>query len=46
MPRFDISSSEIRRRLAGGQSIDYLVPSAVAQHLRDAGIYRSSQVPA
>lgn len=41
MPRFDISSSEIRRRLAGGQSIDYLVPTAVAQHLRRAGLYRS-----
>ena len=41
MPRFDISSSDIRRRLAGGQSIDYLVPSAVAQHLRRAGLYQS-----
>lgn len=41
MPRFDISSSEIRRRLAGGRSVDYLVPAAVAQHLRRAGLYRS-----
>lgn len=41
MPRFDISSSEIRRRLAGGHTIDYLVPAAVAEHLRRAGLYRS-----
>lgn len=40
MPRFDVSSSEIRRRLAGGQSIDYLVPAAVAEHLRRTGLYR------
>jgi nicotinate-nucleotide adenylyltransferase len=45
MPRFDISSSEIRRRLAGGHTIDYLVPAAVAEHLRRAGLY-GSQVPA
>jgi nicotinate-nucleotide adenylyltransferase len=41
MPRFDISSSEIRRRLHGGQRVDYLVPAAVAEHLRRAGLYRS-----
>ena len=41
MPRFDISSSEIRRRLANGHTIDYLVPAAVAQHLRRAGLYAS-----
>ncbi len=41
MPRFDISSSEIRRRLATGQSVDYLVPAAVAAHLRRADLYRS-----
>lgn len=41
MPRVDISSSEIRRRLAGGHTIDYLVPTAVAEHLRRADLYRS-----
>jgi nicotinate-nucleotide adenylyltransferase len=45
MPRFDISSSEIRRRLHGAQRIDYLVPAAVAEHLRRTGLYQS-QVPA
>ncbi|MBJ7471100.1 MAG: nicotinate (nicotinamide) nucleotide adenylyltransferase [Solirubrobacteraceae bacterium] len=41
MPRFDISSSEIRRRLAAGQTVDYLVPAAVAAHLKRADLYRS-----
>lgn len=41
MPRVDISSSEIRRRLTHGHAIDYLVPTAVAEHLRRAGLYRS-----
>ena len=41
MPRFDIASSEIRRRLARGQSIDYLVPPALAAQLRRSGVYRS-----
>lgn len=40
MPRVDISSSEIRRRLAGGQTVDYLVPPAVAEHLRRGSLYR------
>lgn len=44
MPRFDISSSEIRRRLQSGQRIDYLVPAAVAEHLRRTGLY-NTQVP-
>lgn len=43
MPRFDISSSEIRRRLAGGQSVDYLVPEPVGAHLRRSALYRSPQ---
>jgi nicotinate-nucleotide adenylyltransferase len=44
MPRVDISSSEIRRRLTHGHTIDYLVPTAVAEHLRHADLTRS-QVP-
>lgn len=43
MPRFDISSSEIRRRLAHGHTIDYLVPGAVADQLRRDGLYRPSE---
>lgn len=45
MPRLDISSSEIRRRLAGNHTIDYLVPTAVADQIRRETLYRS-QVPA
>jgi len=45
MPRFDVSSSEIRRRLAAGQAIDYLVPPRLAAHLRESTLYRPG-VPA
>jgi nicotinate-nucleotide adenylyltransferase len=41
MPRIDISSSLIRRRLAGGHPIRYLVPDAVAERIDQEGLYRS-----
>jgi nicotinate-nucleotide adenylyltransferase len=40
MPRIDISSSEIRRRVAEGRSIRYLVPDAVAARIERCGLYR------
>ena len=40
MPRMDISSSEIRRRVAAGRTIRYLVPDAVADHIAEHGLYR------
>jgi nicotinate-nucleotide adenylyltransferase len=40
MPRIDISSSLIRRRLAGGHPIRYLVPDAVAERIDQEGLYR------
>lgn len=40
MPRLDLSSSEIRRRLAEGRSVRYLVPAAVASHIAAQGLYR------
>jgi nicotinate-nucleotide adenylyltransferase len=40
MPRLDVSSSLIRRLVAAGRPIRYLVPDAVAGHIEDAGLYR------
>jgi nicotinate-nucleotide adenylyltransferase len=40
MPRLDISSSEIRRRVAAGAPIRYLVPDAVADYIAAEGLYR------
>jgi nicotinate-nucleotide adenylyltransferase len=39
-PALDVSSSEIRRRVASGRSIRYLVPAAVAELIADRGLYR------
>ena len=40
MPRLDISSSLIRRRVAAGLPIRYLVPDAVADYIVSEGLYR------
>jgi nicotinate-nucleotide adenylyltransferase len=37
----DISSSEVRKRVAEGRSIRYLVPDGVADYIRDQGLYRT-----
>jgi nicotinate-nucleotide adenylyltransferase len=39
-PSLDLSSSEIRRRVAAGRSIRYLVPRAVEEMIVDRGLYR------
>jgi nicotinate-nucleotide adenylyltransferase len=39
MPRLDISSSMIRRRIALGRPIRYLVPEQVASYIADEGLY-------
>jgi nicotinate-nucleotide adenylyltransferase len=39
MPRLDISSSDIRRRVAEGRSIRYLVPDSVAEFIAAEGLY-------
>jgi nicotinate-nucleotide adenylyltransferase len=41
-PLIDISSTDIRRRIARGESIDRLTPPAVADYIRAHGLYRSS----
>ena len=40
MPRLDISSSQIRRRIAQGASIRYLVPDPVAERIARGRLYR------
>ncbi len=39
MPRLDISSSMIRRRVATGRPLRYLVPDAVAAYIAAEGLY-------
>jgi nicotinate-nucleotide adenylyltransferase len=43
MPRLDISSSAIRRRVAAGQPIRHLVPEAVAEAIASKGLYSERQ---
>ena len=42
MPRIDISSSDIRRRVAEGRPIRYLVPDAVADAIAQHNLYRTA----
>jgi nicotinate-nucleotide adenylyltransferase len=43
MPRMDISSSLIRRRVRAGLPIRYLVPDAVAAYIEREGLYRDGE---
>jgi nicotinate-nucleotide adenylyltransferase len=40
IPPVDVSSSEVRRRVAAGEPIDDLVPRAVAALIDETGVYR------
>lgn len=42
MPRIDVSSSAIRRRVADGRPIRYLVPEVVADEIARRGLYRQA----
>jgi nicotinate-nucleotide adenylyltransferase len=39
MPGLDLSSTELRDRVAGGKSVRYAVPSAVEAYIRDKKLY-------
>lgn len=41
----DISSTDIRERIARGASIRYMVPAEVERYIRAHGLYRSGPVP-
>ncbi len=41
-PMLDVASTTIRARVSAGQSIDDLVPAAVARYIREAGLYRAA----
>ena len=43
MPRVDVSSSLIRRRVSTGRPVRYLVPDAVAQYIEREGLYGASR---
>ena len=40
MPPADVSSSEVRDRLAAGRSVEGLVPDAVREYIAEHGLYR------
>jgi nicotinate-nucleotide adenylyltransferase len=40
IPELEISSTELRERVASGRSIDYLTPPAVVTCIADRGLYR------
>jgi len=40
MPRIDVSSTEVRRRVAEGRPYAFLVPAPVADRIERAGLYR------
>ena len=44
MPRLDISSSLVRRRVARGLPVRYLVPDRVADYIAAEGLYAAERL--
>lgn len=44
-PRVEISSTEIRRRLAAGESVRYWLPESVENYIKANGLYGVAQTP-
>ena len=42
VPRVEISSTDIRRRVAEGKSIRYLVPEVVQEYIQEHGLYQAT----
>lgn len=42
MPQMDISSADIRQRLAAGRSVRYMVPDQVRQYIAKWGLYETN----
>jgi nicotinate-nucleotide adenylyltransferase len=40
VPHLELSSTDLRRRVAAGEPIDFLVPTAAARILHQKGLYR------
>ena len=40
MPRMDVSSTEVRERVAAGRPYRFLVPERVAERIEREGLYR------
>lgn len=43
-PEVDLSSTIIRKRLANGESVAYLMPEAIEMYIRGEGLYGSSKL--
>lgn len=43
IPLLDVSSSDIRERVAAGRPLDWLVPDRVVRYARERGLYRSGR---